>query len=111
MDPLLPVHSTPLKRPVWAALIALLTALACGAGEPQTSYAQIQDRAELVAALDSAATAYAADSTVAGVSVAVGVAVGVDSGPVGDGVDGSPGVAVGSPSSWSTVDVSVAVAG
>ncbi len=38
---------------------------------PRTSCAQPQDRAELVAALDSTAQAHAADSTVAGAAVAV----------------------------------------
>lgn len=52
-------------------IVALLIGLLAGGLSPTATYAQIEDRAELVAALDSAATAHAADSTVAGVAVAV----------------------------------------
>ena len=63
------------SKPVPSVLDALLGGLlACGllaAGlGPRAAGAQPQDRAELVAALDSAAQAHAADSTVAGVAVA-----------------------------------------
>lgn len=63
--------SKSLDTSLQAAIIALCIACVSWAWVPDPSCAQPQDRADLVAALDSAASAYAADSMVAGVSVAV----------------------------------------
>jgi CubicO group peptidase (beta-lactamase class C family) len=66
-----PIPSRSLERSLQAAVIALCIACLFGAWGPNPASAQPQERAELVAALDSAAQAHAADSTVAGVAVAV----------------------------------------
>lgn len=55
-------------RSTWIAALTVLTFLLTA---PVPATAQIQDRSQLIAALDSATEAYAADSMVAGVSVAV----------------------------------------
>lgn len=58
-----------MNRPIAATTLALVAGTLLGVSRPAT--AQIQDRSELIAALDSAAEAHAADSMVAGVAVAV----------------------------------------
>lgn len=57
--------------PKRAALVATSAVVASLLTAPVRSSAQVQDRSELIAALDSAAAAHAADSMVAGVAVAV----------------------------------------
>lgn len=56
---------------LFVAFIASLLAGLVGLGTPAVSWAQIENRSQLVSAMDSAGQAYAADSAVAGVSVGV----------------------------------------
>jgi CubicO group peptidase (beta-lactamase class C family) len=69
MKSLLPISSDLPEASLQITIIAVC--IACMAWGPDPSNAQPQDRAELVTALDSAAQSHAAESTVAGVSVAV----------------------------------------